>query len=56
MKILLMTDSQLGMVTGMLEQKRLVSQIYKWSKSNNKDECIKNEVSNIESFVQIAIQ
>lgn len=54
MKILLMTDSQLGMVTGMLEQKRLVSQIYKWSKSNNKDECIKNEVSNIESFVQIA--
>ena len=54
MKILLITDSQLGMVAGMLQQDRLTEQIYNWSKSSNKDECTRKEASNIEKFVQIS--
>tara|TARA_B110000438_G_C15714493_1_gene606863 strand:- start:35 stop:895 length:861 start_codon:yes stop_codon:yes gene_type:complete len=54
MKILLITDSQLGMVSGLLQEDRLAEQIYNWSKSSNKDECTKKEASNIKKFVQIS--
>ena len=54
MKIFLITDSQLGMVASMLNQNRLLEQIYNWSKSTNNEESIKKEASNIKSFVQIS--